>query len=102
MKTPILILILATLGVASFSGCAATATRESTGEYIDNTAITAKVKAALVRDELVSALDVSVETFRGVVQLSGFVDTQAQKDRAAQVARSVEGVTDVKNNLVVK
>lgn len=103
MKTTTLLLILAAFGMAAFSaGCAGTPTRESTGEYIDNSAITAKVKAAFVRDELVKALDVSVETFRGVVQLSGFVNTQAQKDRAAQIARTIEGVTDVQNNLVVK
>lgn len=103
MKTSILILTLAMAGFAMlFAGCAATPTRESTGEYIDNSAITAKVKAALVGDEVVKARDVSVETFRGVVQLSGFVDSETQKTRAAEIARSVEGVTDVKNNLVVK
>lgn len=105
MKTPAL-LLLSILGVSSagifLSGCAGTSTRESTGEYIDNSALTAKVKSALASDELVRARDVQVESFRGTVQLSGFVDSEAQKDRATVVARSVQGVREVKNNLIVK
>lgn len=84
------------------SGCAGTTTRESSGEYIDNTAITAKVKTALYSDEQVSGMDVNVESFRGTVQLSGFVDTEAQKRRAESIARGVPGVEDVRNNLQVK
>ena len=84
------------------AGCAATATRQSTGEYIDDTAITAKVKTALIKDDTVKAADVQVETFRGNVQLSGFVDTAVQKARAAQVAQSVTGVTNVTNNIQLK
>jgi hyperosmotically inducible periplasmic protein len=87
---------------ALFQGCAGTATQQSTGEYVDDKAITAKVKAEFVRDELVKALDVNVDTFKGVVQLSGFVDTQAQKERAAQIAATVNGVREVKNNVTVK
>jgi osmotically-inducible protein OsmY len=90
------------LGSSFVSGCSSTRTRESTGEYIDSSALTAKVKSALVADEIVRARDVQVETFRGTVQLSGFVDTQAQKERATAVARSVQGVRDVKNNLIIK
>lgn len=90
------------LGGAFVSGCSSTSTRESTGEYIDSSALTAKVKSALISDETVRARDVEVETFRGTVQLSGFVDTEAQKERATAVARSVQGVRDVKNNLIVK
>jgi hyperosmotically inducible periplasmic protein len=90
------------LGGAFVSGCSSTSTRESTGEYIDSSTLTAKVKSALVSDELVKARDVQVETFRGTVQLSGFVDSEAQKERATAVARSVQGVLDVKNNLIVK
>ena len=96
------ILLGLTLGSAFFSGCAATSTKESTGEYIDNAALTAKVKKALVSDEIVKARDVQVETFRGVVQLSGFVDSEVQKTRAGEVTRSIPGVTEVKNNLIVK
>lgn len=84
------------------SGCAGTATRESTGEYIDDAGITAKVKAAFVRDPAVSAIDVKVETFKGTVQLSGFVDSQDQKARAEQVARSISGVQEVRNNITIK
>ena len=105
MKTSLRFVSLAlglALGGAFISGCAGTSTRESTGEYIDNSALTAKVKKALVSDEIVKARDVQVETFRGTVQLSGFVDSNMQKDRAAEVARSIPGVRDVKNNLIVK
>lgn len=84
------------------TGCAGSATRESTGEYVDSAAITAKVKAALVSDDTVRARDVQVETFRSTVQLSGFVDTEEQKQRATLLARSVAGVTEVKNNIIVK
>lgn len=83
-------------------GCAARPDRASTGEYIDDTAITAKVKAALVADKEVSALSVNVETFRGVVQLSGFADSQAEINRAVSVARGVGGVKSVKNDLRIK
>jgi hyperosmotically inducible protein len=83
-------------------GCTATPTRESTGEYIDDAALTAKVKSEFVKDPAVKAIDVKVETFKGVVQLSGFVDTQDQKSRAAQLAANVPGVRDVKNNINVK
>jgi hyperosmotically inducible periplasmic protein len=84
------------------TGCAATPTRESTGEYVDDSSITTKVKAALVRDPVVKALDVKVETFKGVVQLSGFVDTPDQKSRAEQVTRGIAGVQSVKNNISIK
>jgi osmotically-inducible protein OsmY len=83
-------------------GCASQPDRASTGEFIDDTAITAKVKAALVADKEVSALSVNVETFRGVVQLSGFADNQAEITRAVSVARGVSGVKSVKNDLRIK
>lgn len=84
------------------SGCAGTATKESTGEYIDNSAITAKVKSALASDDVVKAREINVDTFRGTVSLSGFVSTQAEKSRAERVAASVEGVREVRNNITVK
>lgn len=86
----------------SSAGCSATATRQSTGEYIDDTALTAKVKTALITDETVKAFDVQVETFKGAVQLSGFVDSEAQRSRAEQVARGVSGVNNVVNNIQLK
>lgn len=105
MKTTSTLLCFAlgiALGGTFVTGCSSTSTRESTGEYIDSSALTAKVKSALIKDETVRARDVEVETFRGTVQLSGFVDTEAQKERATAIARSVQGVRDVKNNLIVK
>lgn len=89
-------------GFAFFSGCAATGTRESTGEYIDDATITTKVKAAFVKDPVVKAIDVKVDTFKNVVQLSGFVDTQEQKGRAEQIAAGVQGVQRVQNNISIK
>ena len=104
LTLPTLVAVLAVgSGVATLSsGCAGTSTRESTGEYIDDATLTTKVKAAFVKDPLVKALDVKVDTFKGTVQLSGFVDTAEQKSRAEQVARSIRGVSDVKNNISVK
>lgn len=84
------------------SGCSGTTTRESTGEYVDDTAVTAKVKAELIRDPVVKARQVDVTTFKGTVQLSGFVDTDEQKARAGELTRGITGVEDVKNNIVVK
>jgi osmotically-inducible protein OsmY len=86
----------------ALAGCAGTATKESTGEYIDDATITTKVKAAFVNDPAVSALRINVETFKGVVQLSGFANSKAEADKAAEIARGVRGVTSVKNNIVVK
>jgi len=83
-------------------GCAGTPTKESTGEYVDDAAITTKVKAALLKDDVVKSFQVQVETFKGVVQLSGFVDNSDQKDAAAKDAAAVPGVSDVKNNITVK
>jgi hyperosmotically inducible protein len=97
----------ALLAFASFlplfsTGCAATATRESTGEYVDDSTITAKVKADLIGDDTVKAHQITVETYKGIVQLSGFVDTSEQKDRAEEIAKNVPGVKDVTNNITVK
>jgi osmotically-inducible protein OsmY len=89
------------LGV-QLSGCASTRTRDSTGEYVDDTVITTKVKSALLRDDLVKSFAVSVETVKGVVQLSGFVNNATQKSAAGRDAAAVIGVSDVKNNLIVK
>jgi osmotically-inducible protein OsmY len=103
LSLPTLITILAVGGIAGLqTGCAGTATRESTGEYIDDATITTKVKAAFVKDPVVKALDVKVDTFKGAVQLSGFVDNQEQKARAEQVAAGIQGVTSVRNNITLK
>ena len=88
--------------LVSFLGCASTATKEGTGEYIDDTVITTKVKAEIFKDDSLKSSEINVETFKGVVQLSGFVNSQADIDRAVAVARTVKGVTSVKNNMQVK
>lgn len=96
-------LFTTSVGLLTFtSGCAGTPTRESTGEYIDDSTITVKVKADFVNDPVVSVFDIQVETFKGVVQLSGFVATAEEKARAARLAGSVRGVTEVRNNITIK
>jgi len=83
-------------------GCAGSRTSTSTGEYIDDSAIATKAKTALLADEEVSGMQVEVEAFKGVVQLSGFVDSQAQAQKAEQIVRAIDGVKEVKNSIVVK
>jgi osmotically-inducible protein OsmY len=80
-------------------GCAATPTREGTGEYVDDTVITTKVKAAIFNEPTLKSAQINVETFRGTVQLSGFVSSRADINRAAEVARGVPGVKSVKNDM---
>lgn len=95
-------LALCLILVVGFLGCAGNRTRASTGEYIDDSVISTKVKTALHADEDVSGFQVEVETFKGVVQLSGFVDTPVQAQKAEQIARKVEGVQEVRNSITVK
>jgi hyperosmotically inducible protein len=98
-----LLALVGTLGLGVLTGgCASTRTSDSTGQYVDDTVITTKVKSALLGDDAVKSFAVGVETVKGVVQLSGFVDTSAQKSAADNDARAVPGVKDVKNNLIVK
>ncbi len=92
-------LAVSLLGAA---GCASTATQEGTGEYIDDTLITGKVKAAIFNEPTLKSAEINVETFKGVVQLSGFVNSQADINKAVAVARTVSGVTAVKNAMRVK
>lgn len=88
--------------VTLFLGCASTPTKESTGEYVDDSTITTKVKAAIFNDPALKVFQINVETFKGEVQLSGFVDSAQAVKKAGEVARSVGGVKSVKNNLIVK
>jgi osmotically-inducible protein OsmY len=83
-------------------GCASTASKEGTGEYIDDAVITTKVKAAILNEETLKSAEVNVETFKGVVQLSGFVNSEADIAKAAAVASGVKGVTSVKNDMRLK
>ncbi len=97
------LLVLVVAGVAMFAAaCAATPTQESTGGYVDDSTITAKVKSNLVQNDKVSASDVHVKTYKGVVDLSGFVDSRSQIAEAGSVADQVSGVKAVHNNLIVK
>jgi hypothetical protein len=88
--------------IVVFVGCASTPKREGTGEYIDDSAITTKVKAEIIKESTLKVFQINVETFKGEVQLSGFVDSSQAVNKAGEVARSVKGVKSVKNNLIVK
>lgn len=88
--------------LVSVVGCASTSSQEGTGEYIDDAVITTKVKAAIFNEPTLKSAEINVETFKGVVQLSGFVNSQADINKAAELARSVKGVTSVKNDMRVK
>ncbi len=88
--------------IVSFVACASTSKQESTGEYIDDSVITTKVKSLLAADDFLKSFRISVETYKGSVQLSGFVNSQQAVDKAGQIATSVKGVRSVKNNLIVK
>jgi len=83
-------------------GCAATKTREGTGQYVDDSIITSKVKAAILAEPTLSSAEINVETFKGVVQLSGFVNSSADISKAVSVAGSVGGVVSVKNDMRLK
>jgi hyperosmotically inducible periplasmic protein len=89
------------IALAALCACAATRTQQSAGEQIDDGVVTAKVKAALIDDPATKARQIEVDTFRGTVQLNGFVDTAADKDAATRVAHSVNGVQNVRNNLAI-
>lgn len=94
--------MIITMALLFTLGCASTATHESTGEYMDDSVITTKVKAAIFNEASLKSSEINVETFKGVVQLSGFVNSQADINRAVSVARSVKGVKSVKNDMHVK
>jgi len=94
------ILIAASLLLAA--GCAGTTTRESTGQYIDDSSITTRVKKAIFDEPSLKVAQINVETYKSVVQLSGWVDSTAQIGTAGSIARSVDGVTSVKNDLRLK
>jgi osmotically-inducible protein OsmY len=94
--------ILAILATSVAMGCASTAKSEGTGEYVDDSVITTKVKAAIFEQPNLKSAEINVETFKGVVQLSGFVSSQASVDSAVTVAKGVNGVKSVKNDMRVK
>ena len=88
--------------IATFAACASTRTRESAGEYVDDSVITTKVKSLLAKDDFLKSFQIGVETYQGTVQLSGFVNSQKAVDKAGEIVRSVQGVKSIKNNLIVK
>jgi osmotically-inducible protein OsmY len=98
LKQIVIILFL----MAVMAGCAGTKNRESTGEYMDDSVITTKVKTAIFNDPMLKVFQINVETFKAEVQLSGFVNSAAASARASEVAGAVNGVTSVKNSLVIK
>lgn len=104
MKKPIGILFSVFFLALSLTlaGCSSTSTSQTPGEYLDDSAITTKVKAAILNDPDVNVMEVSVETYDGDVQLSGFVSSEADATRAVQIARDVEGVKSVSNNMQLR
>ena len=87
---------------AAIAACAPMQGRQTAGEYVDDATITTKIKAELIKDKELPASQINVETMQQTVQLSGFVDSAAQKTKAGQVARNTEGVKDVKNDILVR
>ena len=94
--------LLATLLLATSLGCASSQTKEGTGEYLDDSVITTKVKAAILGEPGLKVGEINVETFKGAVQLSGFVNSREDMDAAVKLARNVNGVTSVKNDMRLK
>lgn len=98
----VVVLVLAGLLAGPMAACSSTPTSQSTGEYIDDSAISNKVRGELIADKDLNVFQIDVTTYKGVVQLSGFVDSASIKERASTVAASVDGVEAVRNNLIVK
>lgn len=94
--------LLAAITMSAVVGCASTPNREGTGEYVDDTMITAKVKTAILKEPTLKSAEINVETFKGQVQLSGFVSSQMSMQRAVEVTRGVSGVTSVKDDMRLK
>ena len=88
--------------LATFAACDSTSKQESTGEYVDDSVITTKVKSLLAADDLLKSFQIGVETNKGIVQLNGSVASQNEVDKAIEIAKSVKGVKSVKNDLIVK
>lgn len=102
MKRNLSVTAIALASVLAFTACAETSTNQSTGAYVDDSAITGKVKTAILTDPALNVMQIDVTTYQNVVQLSGFVDTPQMVERAGSVAKQVNGVTSVRNDLIVK
>ena len=105
-KLPRIVTILVCFGLITANigllGCSTTQSHESSGQYVDDSIITSKVKAAIVDDMTLKGFEINVKTYQGVVQLSGFVDSADKVRKAGEIARGVKGVSEVKNDLIVK
>jgi osmotically-inducible protein OsmY len=88
--------------ITGFAACASTSKQEGAGEYVDDSVITTKVKSQLAADDFLKSFEISVETYKGIVQLSGFVDSQKAVNKAGEIAGGVQGVKSVQNDLNVK
>jgi len=102
MKNVLRKFFVVTVMLFGLAACAGTSNQKSAGEVIDDAAITTKVKSALIQDKDVSAMRIQVETYKGVVQLSGFANTREEADKAVDVTRRVAGVKSVKNDIRIK
>jgi osmotically-inducible protein OsmY len=102
LQSHVAFVLLATASFAFLGGCASSSTQESTGQYVDDTAITTKVKAAIFQDDVLKSAEINVETFKGAVQLSGFVRSEADIQRAVALVQKVGGVRSVKNDMRLK
>lgn len=101
-KYTVVLSLMAVATAPILSGCTALSGRETTTEYLDDAGITASVKSDILKDPELSAVQIHVETFKGIVQLSGFVDSLKKSTRAANIARHTQGVRSVKNNIIVR
>ena len=101
-KTSVIAAVLSAFLAVAVVGCASTSKQEGAGEYVDDAVITTKVKAAIFNEPTLKSTEINVETFKGVVQLGGFVNSQADINKAVDVARGVKGVVSVKNDMRVK
>jgi hyperosmotically inducible protein len=97
-----LTVLLLAITLASVIGCSSTSKQESTGEYIDDSVITTKVKAAILNEPTLKSAEINVETFKGVVQLSGFVNSQSDINKAVEITQGIKGVTSVNNSMRLK
>lgn len=102
LSTRLTALFFPLLLVSVLSGCGSSKTQEGTGEYVDDTVITTKVKAAIFEEDTLKSSEINVETYKGVVQLGGFVNSQADINKAVVVAGNIKGVTSVKNDMHLK
>jgi len=95
-------LLMVLMLIAAFAACSSTRTHKSAGEYVDDSVITTKIKSLLAADDFMKSFQISVKTYKGDVQLSGFVNDQRAVNKADEIVRSVKGVKSVNNNLIVK